>query len=127
MHAFFAFETPVKMTSGVPETVLMVVYPLLATSHAQMMSKTSTSQLNSTGGPVCATDDPSAVIPMESRTTGGSVVMKCGAQCTSSSSCQLYQFKANVAQCELFDFRPSKFAVIGECAAFAVSPITADK
>jgi len=94
--------------------ILTVVFCSM-TSHATMVSRTFKVQVNATGSNVCAVDKPSTVVPMVASTMAG----QCGVMCNVDSDCELFQFKEDLAQCELFDYSPSNFYSIDYCTAYA--------
>jgi len=72
-------------------------------------------QVNTTGSIVCAGDQPTTVVPMAASTMAG----QCGMKCNVDPDCELFQFKEDLAQCELFDYSPSNFSPIEHCTAYS--------
>jgi len=110
--------------------ILTVVFCSM-TSHATV-SRTFEVQVNATGSNVCAADKPTTVVPMAASTMAG----QCGVKCSVDPDCEhfqfkedlaccelfLFQFKEDLAQCELFDYLPSNFSSIDHCTAYAAPP-----
>jgi len=96
--------------------VIMTVVFCLMTSNA--VSRTFKLQANSTGSQMCAVDKPSAVIRMETSTMAG----RCGTLCNVKPCCEVFQFKEDLAQCELFNYSPSNFSPVDRCTAYAAPP-----
>ena len=64
----------------------------------------------------CALDTPTSVL------TTKRGAMWCGVQCTTTSICPFYQFKANSKQCELFGSLPGNFTDNKQCTAYVATP-----
>ena len=79
-----------------------------------MKAKTYELQTDLNGRQVCSIDQPTTVVTMAVSTMVG----HCGVQCTVSLACQLYQFKDDIAQCELYDFMPESFEIMEKCSAY---------
>ena len=95
------------------------LYLMLIVTHCSMMSrameaKTYEILTDSNGRQLCSIDRPTTVITLAASTMAG----QCGVQCTTSSACQLYQFKDDLAKCELFDNEPDDFEIVDKCTAY---------
>jgi len=99
--------------------ILTVVFcsMISMTSHATV-SRTFAVQVNAIGSNVCAGDKPTTVAPMAASTMAG----QCGMLCNVDPACEHFQFKEDLAQCELFDYSPSNFSSIDHCTSYAAPP-----
>jgi len=114
---FYVVFLLLRMTELLSRVFAAVLVSCLVTSLAAMMDKTYASQTDDDGRRVCSTNQPTTVIAMQVGTLDG----QCGVQCTISTLCQFYQFKAALAQCELFDHVPPNASMtdIDQCVAYA--------
>jgi len=97
--------------------VIVTVIFCSMTSHA-MVSRTFELQVNATGSNVCTIDKPSTVVPMAASMMAG----RCGMMCNVDPDCEHYQFKEDLAQCDLFDYSPLNFSAIDHCTSYAAPP-----
>jgi len=98
-------------------SVILTVVFCSMTSHT-MLSRTFTVQVNATGSSVCAVDKPTTVVRMAASAMTG----RCGVTCNVDPSCELFQFKEDSAQCEMYNYSPSNFSSIDHCTAYAAPP-----
>ena len=97
--------------------MVLVVVCNLMTAYGEMKSKRYQLVTDKNGINLCSFDQPYTTIIMEASTLNG----QCGVQCTVSSFCQFYQFKANLFQCELFYDTPTNFSAIQQCTAYIIA------
>jgi len=114
---YVIITTQTKMALIFLHHVILTVAFCSMTSHATV-SRTFKLQVNATDSTVCAVDKPSTVVPMAASTMAG----QCGTMCNVDPYCELFQFKEDLAQCELFDYWPSNFSSIDHCASYAAPP-----
>jgi hypothetical protein len=98
--------------------MILVVACSFMTAYGDMKAKRYQLVTDGNGKNLCSTDQPYTTIMMEASSLDG----QCGVQCTVSSLCQFYQFKANWLQCELFHDPPTNFSTIQYCTAYIESP-----
>jgi len=96
--------------------VFMTIVFCSMTSHATV-SRIYKVAMNTTGSKVCVVDKPTTVIPMAANT----MTIHCGVKCNEDPSCELFQMKEDLKQCELFTYLPQNFAAIDYCTAYAAS------
>jgi hypothetical protein len=117
MKNFLFFVGRYRMITSVRLLVLIMVFCSKG-AHGAMVSIIYRVLTNADGNNVCVSDKPTRTLIMDANTMDG----QCGVECTSSSYCQYYQFKANVAQCEFFHKVPTNLSVIDHCTAYAAVP-----
>lgn len=93
--------------------VLLVVSVITGTL-ASMKSLLFQLQVDPQGLRLCSNNDPSIILSLPF----GSTFVDCALACTITSTCQFYQFKTNVAHCEIFSYLPKDFDVNDQCIGF---------
>ncbi len=75
---------------------------------------------DASGNPACSVDPPSKVVMLDIN----DLANQCGVECNRQSCCLYWQFKADLMQCELYDWLPGNFTTINQCTGYQVSNVS---